>query len=57
MPQVDELLEVLGRARFISTLDMKKGYWQVPLSSESRKKIAFSTPIDTGGTVFTATIQ
>lgn len=44
MPRVDELLDRLGRARFISTLDLTKGYWQVPLSLESREKTAFSTP-------------
>ncbi|XP_073699461.1 uncharacterized protein [Garra rufa] len=44
MPRVDELLERLGRARYITTLDLTKGYWQVPLSSEARPKTAFSTP-------------
>ncbi len=29
MPLVDELLDRLGRARYISTLDLTKGYWQV----------------------------
>ncbi len=32
MPRVDELLDRIGRARYISTLDLTKGYWQVPLS-------------------------
>ncbi len=44
MPRVDELLYRLGRARYISTLDLTKGYWQVPLSAEARPKSAFSTP-------------
>ncbi|MGL5480857.1 MAG: reverse transcriptase family protein, partial [Aeromonas veronii] len=44
MPRVDELLERLGRARYISTLDLTKGYWQVPLSGEAKEKTAFSTP-------------
>ncbi len=44
MPRVDELLERLGRARFISTLDLTKGYWQVPLSVTAKPKTAFSTP-------------
>lgn len=44
MPRVDELLGRLGRARFISTLDLIKGYWQVPLSPSSREKTDFSTP-------------
>ncbi|KAI2666719.1 Retrovirus-related Pol polyprotein [Labeo rohita] len=44
MPRVDELLDRLGRARYISTLDLTKGYWQVPLSPEDKAKTAFSTP-------------
>ncbi len=44
MPRVDELLERLGRARFISTLDLTKGYWQVPLSETAKPKTAFYTP-------------
>ncbi|XP_067305997.1 uncharacterized protein [Pseudorasbora parva] len=44
MPRVDELLDRLGRARYISTLDLTKGYWQVPLSETAKPKTAFSTP-------------
>ena len=31
MPRIDDLLERIGRAGFITTLDLCKGYWQVPL--------------------------
>ncbi|XP_029112827.1 uncharacterized protein LOC114912049 [Scleropages formosus] len=44
MPWVDELLDWLGSARFYSTLDLTKGYWQIPLSPESKEISAFSTP-------------
>ncbi len=44
MPRVDELLDRLGRARYISTLDLTKGYWQVPLTDSAKPKTAFSTP-------------
>ncbi len=44
MPRVDELLDRLGSARFYSTLDLTKGYWQVPLSPLSKEKTAFTTP-------------
>ncbi|KAL0170622.1 hypothetical protein M9458_035218, partial [Cirrhinus mrigala] len=44
MPRVDELLDRLGRARYISTMDLTKGYWQVPLSESAKPKTAFSTP-------------
>ncbi|MGH0172760.1 UNVERIFIED_CONTAM: hypothetical protein FKN15_063695 [Acipenser sinensis] len=44
MPRVDELLDRLGGARLISTLDLTKGYWQIPLTQSSQEKTAFSTP-------------
>ena len=44
MPRVDELIESLGNAWFITTLDLTKGYWQVPLAAESKEKTAFATP-------------
>ncbi|KAM9464160.1 uncharacterized protein ACWYII_009472 [Salvelinus alpinus] len=44
MPRVDELLECLGKAKFITTLDLTKGYWQVPVAPEDRPKTAFTTP-------------
>ncbi|MGH0125953.1 UNVERIFIED_CONTAM: hypothetical protein FKN15_025173 [Acipenser sinensis] len=44
MPRIDELLESIGKARYISTLDLAKGYWQIPLSPGSKEKTAFSTP-------------
>ena len=44
MPCLDELIERLGPARFVSTLDLTKGYWQVPLTERAKSKTAFSTP-------------
>lgn len=41
MPRVDELLDRLGGAHFISTLDLTKGYWQVPLLIEAREVLPF----------------
>ena len=44
MPRVDELLHRLGKAEFITTLDLSRGYWQVPMAKASRDKTAFITP-------------
>ncbi|CAJ0928317.1 unnamed protein product [Ranitomeya imitator] len=44
MPRVDELIERLGHARYITTLDLTKGYWQIPMAQEAKEKTAFSTP-------------
>ncbi|CAM4680917.1 unnamed protein product [Lepidochelys kempii] len=42
MPRTDELLEKLGRAQFISTLDLTKGYWQIPLDESAKERSAFT---------------
>lgn len=44
MPRIEELLEKVAPARFISTLDLNKGYYQVPLSDSAKEKTAFITP-------------
>ena len=44
MPRVDELIDRVAGAPYISTLDLTKGYWQVPVAQEDREKTAFTTP-------------
>ena len=44
MPRVEEIFEQIGRAEIISTLDLAKGYWQIPMSAESKERTAFTTP-------------
>lgn len=44
MPRLEELVERVGGARFITTLDLSKGYWQVPLAKEARPYTAFRSP-------------
>ena len=41
LPRVDHLLEEVSQAKYITTLDLLKGYYQFP---EDRKKTAFITP-------------
>ena len=45
MPRIDELLDGIGQAQYITTLDLTRGYWQVPVAEESRPKTAFTTPM------------
>ena len=40
---MDQMLEKVAQARYISTLDMTKGYWQIPLNEDSIPKSAFIT--------------
>ena len=44
IPRVDELIDRLGQAQYITALDLTKGYWQVPVAKESQAKTAFITP-------------
>ncbi len=44
MPRIDELIDRLGGAKYISTLDLTRGYWQVPVAPECYDKTAFTTP-------------
>lgn len=43
-PRLDDLIERLGKANYISTLDLCKGYWQVPLAPQDKQYTAFRTP-------------
>jgi hypothetical protein len=44
MPRVEDLIDRVGNATYITTLDLTKGYWQVPVAVEDREKTAFTTP-------------
>ena len=44
MPRVHEIIDRVGKANFFSTLDLAKGYWQVPVAEVDRPKTSFSTP-------------
>lgn len=44
MPRVDDLVDRLGKATYISTLDLTRRYWQVPVAEAARSKTAFATP-------------
>ena len=44
MPRIDDLIDRLGKAKFITTLDLTRGYWQVPMAKTSRHLTAFTTP-------------
>ena len=44
LPRIDDFLDHLGGAKVFSSLDLKSRYWQIPVSSDSRRKPAFITP-------------
>ncbi|KAH9086314.1 hypothetical protein LEN26_020244 [Aphanomyces euteiches] len=41
MPRVDDLLDVLGKSKYFSTMDVASGYWNVRMEEKSIEKTAF----------------
>ena len=39
------MLDAIGQSQYITTLDLAKGYWQVPLAEEDKEKTAFTSPL------------
>lgn len=44
LPRIDRILNMLRDAKFISTIDLRKAFWQIPLDESSKEKTAFSIP-------------
>ncbi|XP_066981054.1 uncharacterized protein [Macrobrachium rosenbergii] len=44
LPRVDDCIDRVGMAKFISKFDLLKGYWQVPLTERAKAISAFVTP-------------
>ena len=40
---IDDILSALGRSKVYSSLDLKSGYWQIPLDPADKEKTAFTT--------------
>ena len=44
MPRIDQLVDRLGKAKYLTTLDLKRGCWQIPVAEKDQHKTAFTTP-------------
>lgn len=43
-PRIDDFIEHLGKAKYLTNIDLCKGYWQVPLTQQYLELTAFRTP-------------
>lgn len=43
IPRLEDCIDRIGQARFVTKLDLLKGYWQVPLSERAQEVSAFVT--------------
>ncbi|CAF3461352.1 unnamed protein product [Rotaria sp. Silwood2] len=44
--RIDDTLDSFQEAKFVSTFDLRSGYWQVEMNNDSREKTAFVTHKD-----------
>jgi hypothetical protein len=44
LPLIEDQIDKLGRAKYYISIDMKNGFYQIPVSKESTKYTAFITP-------------
>merc|ERR1712002_380874 len=44
IPRIDDCIDRVGNAKYVSKFDLLKGYWQVPLSEKANELSAFVTP-------------
>ena len=42
LPVIDDILALLGQAKFFTSLDLKSGYWQVLMNETDKEKTAFA---------------
>ena len=43
LPRICDLLDQLGKSKYFTTLDLKSGYWQIKVQTNSQEKTAFIT--------------
>ena len=44
IPRIDDCIDKIGNAKFVSKFDLLKGYWQVPLTDRAKEISSFCTP-------------
>ena len=44
LPRIDDLIDEVGQAVYVTKMDLTKGYYQIPLTEEAQLISAFTTP-------------
>lgn len=44
LPFISSILDRLGKTKFLSSIDLKDAFWQIPLTDASKEKTAFVVP-------------
>ena len=44
LPRMDDCIDSIGHAKFITTLDLLKGYYQIPLTDRAKQILTMTTP-------------
>ena len=46
MPRIDDLIDQLGEAKYITALDLTRGYWQMPVAAKEHYKLLSQLRLD-----------
>ena len=44
LPRIDDLIDKIGEAKYMTKIDLSRGYWQVPMEESSIPLRGFVTP-------------
>jgi hypothetical protein len=44
LPRIEDLIDKIGKAKYLTKIDLSRGYWQVPMDEEAIPISAFVTP-------------
>lgn len=47
LPNIDDHLDRLGKAKVFTVIDLASGFWQIPVDEADKEKLAFITPFGT----------
>ena len=45
MPHLDDLIETVRKGQYVSSLDLTKGFWQMPLDPKDQEKMLSVAPL------------